>query len=364
MIHASPNLLPMIQYLPTRSTVLRLIETLAIGIAGAGVFWWMALPGGLISGAMIVVGAAAIAGRPLALPLPVAHVILMTLGVSLGSMVSPQMLKDISNYPITIAVLALSTFGATLGSSLYLQRIHGWNRASALLAGSPGALSQIILLATERNADVAGIAVVQTLRVIILTAALPFLLSVIGLAPQAPLALRTAPAAPETLAILAAASLAVSLLLRAAKFPASWMFGAMLASSVLHGTGWVEGGLPLWAYMAALIGIGTLIGTRFARISATTLLRHIMAALGSFIVAIAISAVFVTVIIFTTQTRLSDVIVAFAPGAMDAMLALALTLHIDPIFVGAHHLARFIFVSIATPGIVHLFGKDEDEIDD
>lgn len=113
MIHASPHFLLMIQYLPTRSTVFRLIETLAIGIASAGVFWWLALPGGLISGAMIAVGAAAVAGRPLALPLPVAHAILMTLGVSLGSMVSPQMLKDISNYPITIAVLALSTFGAT-----------------------------------------------------------------------------------------------------------------------------------------------------------------------------------------------------------------------------------------------------------
>ena len=49
---------------------------------------------------------------------------------------------------------------------------------------------------------------------------------------------------------------------------------------------------------------------------------------------------------------------------MDAMLELALTLHIDPTFVGAHHLARFVFVSIATPGIVHLFGNDDDGLDD
>jgi len=58
------------------------------------------------------------------------------------------------------------------------------------------------------------------------------------------------------------------------------------------------------------------------------------------------------------------VIVAFAPGAMDAMLALALTLHIDPIFVGAHHLSRFVFVTIATPGIVHLFGRPQEDVDD
>ena len=47
-----------------------------------------------------------------------------------------------------------------------------------------------------------------------------------------------------------------------------------------------------------------------------------------------------------------------------AMMALALTLHIDPVFVGAHHLSRFIYVSIVTPGIVHLFGKSPDDLDD
>ena len=69
-----------------------------------------------------------------------------------------------------------------------------------------------------------------------------------------------------------------------------------------------------------------------------------MPALGSFAVAIVISAIFVAVIVLTTHVRFADVVVAFAPGAMDAMLALALTLHIDPIFVGAHHLSRFVFV--------------------
>nr|WP_315837498.1 AbrB family transcriptional regulator [Bradyrhizobium prioritasuperba] len=364
MSHALPDQSLSTKSLLTRSAALQLLETIAFGAVGGVLFWWAQLPGGLISGAMIAVASAAIAGRPLALPPIFSHIILMTLGVSLGSMVSPQMLKNVSEYPLTIAVLALATFGATFGSSFYLQRVHGWDRASAFLAGSPGALSQIIMLATEKKADVPGIAVVQTLRVIILTAALPLVLSLIGMMPHTGLALRGAPATPLSLAILAAASLGVALVLRWLKFPASWMFGAMLASSVLHGSGWVEGGLPLWAYMVALTGIGTLIGTRFARISGRTLLRHVAAALGSFAVAIVISAAFVAVLVLATNARLSDLIVAFAPGAMDAMLALALTLHIDPVFVGAHHLARFVFVSIATPGIVHLFGRDDDDLDD
>src|SRR5207245_4648108 len=101
------------------------------------------LPGGLISGAMIAVGIAAIAGRPLAMPPILTQAVLVLLGISLGSLVSRQLLQHIGAYPLTIALLALATFCSTFGSSLYLQRIHGWDQASAFLAGSPGARSQL-----------------------------------------------------------------------------------------------------------------------------------------------------------------------------------------------------------------------------
>ena len=65
---------------------------------------------------------------------------LMALGLSLGSMVSPAMIHNLAAYPVTIGLLAVATFCATFGSSFYLQRVHGWDRTSALLAGSPGDL--------------------------------------------------------------------------------------------------------------------------------------------------------------------------------------------------------------------------------
>jgi hypothetical protein len=350
--------------IPTRAKTLNVLETLVIGTAGGALFLVAHLPGGLISGAMIAVGIAAIAGRPLVVPPILTQTVLVLLGISLGSLVSRQLLQHMGAYPLTIGLLALATFCSTFGSSLYLQRVHGWDRTSAFLAGSPGALSQITMLAIERGADVSAIAVVQTMRVIILTAALPMLLALTGIAPSSPPAAATAVASPLELAELIAASVAVALLLRLMKFPASWMFGAMIGSSVLHGAGVIEGGLPPWVRAIALVGIGALIGSRFARMRPKTLLSHVNAAVGSFAIAVAISAVFVAVIALTTHVRFADIIVAFAPGAMDAMLALALTLHIDPIFVGAHHLSRFVFVTIATPGIIHLFGRPQEDVDD
>src|SRR5260370_9358003 len=135
---------------------------------------------------MIAVGIAALAGRPLAVPPILTQTVLVLLGISLGSLVSRQLIQHMGSYPLTIGLLALATFCSTFGSSLYLQRFHGWDQTSALLAGSPGALSQITVLAAEKGADVAAIAVVQTMRVIILTSALPLVLPLTGIAPTAP----------------------------------------------------------------------------------------------------------------------------------------------------------------------------------
>ncbi len=350
--------------IPAPHKTLQVIETLSIGTVGGLVFLVTGLPGGLISGAMLSVGLAAMLGRRLSVPPHLTQGVLVLLGISLGSLMSRQLLQHVSAYPLTIGLLALATFCTTFGSSYYLQAIHGWDRTSAFLAASPGALSQIAILAIEKGADMPAIAVVQTLRVITLTAALPLILAVSGLTPASAPPLTMPVASPIGLIGLVGASVSASLLLRMANFPASWLFGAMIGSSVLHGSGLIEGGLPPLVRAIALIGIGTLIGSRFSRMKAGTFFRHLAAGLGAFAIAIAISAVFVAIVAFATHVRFADIVVAYAPGAMDAMLALALTLHIDPIFVGAHHLSRFIFVTISMPGIVHLFGRPQEDVDD
>ena len=110
---------------PTLTQNITTLQTLAVGAVGGALFYLAELPGGLISGAMIAVAIFGVSGRPVGLPQPMAHVILMTLGLSLGSMVSPEMVHNLAAYPVTIALLALATFCATFGSSIYLQRVHG-----------------------------------------------------------------------------------------------------------------------------------------------------------------------------------------------------------------------------------------------
>jgi uncharacterized membrane protein AbrB (regulator of aidB expression) len=77
------------------------------------------------------------------------------------------------------------------------------------------------------------------------------------------------------------------------------------------------------------------------------LLSYLGAALGSFAVAVTIAASFAAVVAQTLPFRIADVTVAFAPGAQDTMMVLALAMHLDPVYVGAHHLARFLVVSFS-----------------
>jgi len=45
----------------------------------------------------------------------------------------------------------------------------------------------------------------------------------------------------------------------------------------------------------------------------------------------------------------AEALAAFAPGGLEAMTMMAFALGLDPLFVGAHHLARFVVISAALP---------------
>jgi len=131
------------------------------------------------------------------------------------------------------------------------------------------------------------------------------------------------------------------------RFPGGLLFGAMAASAVLHGGDFVHVTLPWWLGSSAVVVLGALVGSRFANTSLTMLLEYFWAALGSAAVAIAVSAAFVLVVVSLLPFHASDVLIAFAPGAQDTMMVLALALRLDPVYVGAHHLTRFLIVTFS-----------------
>ena len=115
--------------------------------------------------------------------------------------------------------------------------------------------------------------------------------------------------------------------------------------------------LPWWLGSAAVVTLGAVAGSRFANTSPRMLLGYLGAALGSFAVASIVAAGFALIVVALLPFRFADVAVAFAPGAQDTMMLLALALHLDPIYVGAHHLVRFLVVSFTVAFAARRMGR-------
>jgi membrane AbrB-like protein len=347
---------------PARHEWLRGAETLAIGAAGGLILTWAGFPAGLVTGSLLGVAVAALFGRPVHMPTQLVRAISILVGISLGAVVSPETLKGLAAFPLSVAVLAVATLCMILATSSYLRFVHGWDPQSALFGASPGALAQVMTLAAEYKADLRAIAIVQTMRVMALTIGIPAGLSYFGLTASSNslMARFTAagPPSPIELAVLVAASTALALAVFWLRLPGGLMFGAMIASAVLHGGGFIHSILPWWVAYAAVIGIGAVTGSRFANTDPLTLLRFLGAALGSFAVAMTVAALAVLALTTLMSVRVADAVIAFAPGAQDTMMVLALALHLDPVFVGALQLSRFLLVSMLVPFLAHRLRKE------
>jgi membrane AbrB-like protein len=293
-------------------------------------------------------------------PNTLTRIFLVTVGIALGSVVSPATLGGFAVYPVSIAILSVAVLFMTAATFTYLRLVHGWHPLSALLGASPGALAQIIALSAESGTDVRGVTVVQTLRVILLAVGIPAGLAFVGLSGSAsagaPAPIHTA--APD-LAVLVAVSVACAYAFYRIGFAGGWLFGAMIGSAALNGSGLVAAHLPWWLADAAMVSMGAVTGSRFANIDARLLLSYLLAALGSFTVAVTAASVFALIAGSLVPAATADLVVAFSPGAQDTMMLLALALQLDPVFVGAHHLARYVIVSMGVPFAAHAIIRRE-----
>jgi membrane AbrB-like protein len=339
----------MLPALPPRRTLIETAETLAIALAGGLAFTYLGLPAGLVSGSVLAVALAALAGRPVRLPLALARICYVIVGILLGAVVTPETLRGVTTWPVSIALLMLCSIVMMLATSSYLRVVHRWDPLSALLGASPGAMAQVIALSSELGGDLRAIAIVQTMRVLLIVLGLPNGLALFGLVVPA-VAVARGPADASVLGqmiLLAAVSIAFAVAFLRLRFPGGLMFGALAGSGLLHGTGLVHAVLPWWIGSASVITLGALVGSRFVNTSARMLVGYLGAALGSFAVSMAVAAIFISIVVYFFPFPIANVVIAFSPGAQDTMMVLSLALHLDPVYVGAHHLARFLVVTFS-----------------
>lgn len=320
--------------------------TLAAAGLGALAFALLGVPAGSLSGSMVGGALLLAGGGKVRLAAPLRDAGMLLSGVTMGSAVTPAMLRGFGAYPVSILLFVCSLAVTIAATGAFFRKVGGWDKATAFFAAAPGALSSVLAVAADTRADLLKITMAQSFRLFVLVALLPAIVVKSGTPVVA--AARGVADAPSLASMLAGGA-AVALVLGRFGFAGPWIFGGMLVSAVLHATSLVEGELPAPLQQAGFALVGAFIATRFSQITRRLLVSTLAISFGAFLVSLATAASFAYAAALATGVPFGQALVAFAPGGLEAMIVLGAALGLDPIYVGLHHLVRFFGIGLSVP---------------
>jgi len=326
--------------------------TLLIATCGALAAWFLGLPVPFLTGPAALVSLAALLGVRCRIPIALRDVAFLIIGIVLGSSVTVEILSAAGSWPTSLVAMCVNVAIVMLAGGWMFRRVFAMDRNTALLASSPGHLSFVLSLSTEMNADTAIVSVIQSMRVLILTLLVPVVVALTSDADMTTMIQGEPVLSAQHLGILVGLSVGLGLALKKARVPAAYLISGMICSTIGHGAGLTPNLVPQSLATAAFVVMGALIGTRFSGVTLAMLRRAAIGGVTLTLLGLAISVSAATILSYATGLRLIDVIIAFAPGGLETMVAMGAVLGADPAFVVIHHVARLFFLSAFVPVVL------------
>lgn len=325
----------------------QIVAGLAASAAGGLAFQAIGLPAPWIAGGSLGSAVAALSGLRSDVPARLRDGVFVLLGLMMGAGVTPETLAHVHEWPLSLAMLVVAIGGIVWVTQLYLMRVAGLDRKTAFFSSIPGALSNVMAMALTTKADVGRIALQQSVRLLLLIVALPMVISAFGLdlgTPPVP----TMSAAD--LGLVAVCGIPSALLLHRLNVPGGMMNGAFLASALLHGSGTVSGNVPMALQITGYVVLSSNVGARLYGIGLRELISGLGHALAAFVLGNGVALLAVGVVVaLSGSISLGPALLAFAPGGLEAMMALSFALNMEPAYVATHHFVRFVGVAMAMP---------------
>ncbi|BDA83349.1 hypothetical protein Sa4125_08910 [Aureimonas sp. SA4125] len=273
-------------------------------------------------------------------------------GASVGAVLSPDILSALGALmPVMLAVAVLSNLAGLL-LAFPLAKIAGIDRLTAVLCSLPAGMAEMATLAQELEADEQAVALVHTLRVVLVLVLIPLWLGLVAGTGQAPQPLFGMAGLGEilVLATVAAALAAAATRLRIVN---AYIIAPMLLCVAVVGAGHPLPPVPPLVLFAAQLAIGTSLGLRFRLDRLRRMPRLALGGCLSGIVLIGTAFVGFTAVVerFGDLDHVSAIL-AVAPGGLGEMIASAATLGLLAAAVAGFQLTRSILTNLCLPPII------------
>lgn len=327
-------------------------QTVIVGGAGAALAEWIGAPIAVLTGPALIVCLAALAGLRTGIDETVRNLVFLLVGVSIGSGVDSNATDAMLRWPLAFAALGLMLWATLWLCGRLLQHGFGLDRRSAYLASAPGHLSFVVGLSAGLNLDTTRIVVIQSVRLLALTLTVPAIALAFGFEMTGQVLPPGPPMVWLHLVALLAAGLALGFILDKIGLPAPLLIGGMIASSLGHATEMTPGVMAPWLSYLGLVTVGTLIGARFNGITRKALATSLLAGLTVTTLTVLMALAAALPVAYVLGFDSTHVLIAFAPGGLETMIAMGVVLGANPGFVAAAHVSRLLFLTILLPAFV------------
>lgn len=327
-----------------------LVLTLALGAGGGLVARALGLPLPLLLGSLGAVGLAAAfrfrpLGRTIEVPQELRLFLVPVIGLSIGGSFSPKVLEDAVHWlPSLLAVCLFIPLVHVLGYRIF-RRVGGLSRPTAWFGATPGGLIESVILGEEAGANHQILVLLQFLRLILTIVLVPAgftWLTGHAVGSAAGTVITREPLGPEDMAVLAAAGVAGVWLGGRLRLPAHVMTGPVALSALAHLAGLAHGVPPDWLLGVTQVGIGSVLGARFAGLPRGALPLAAKLAALNVLAMLAMAFAFAWPLSALTGQPMAAVFLAFAPGGLAEMSLIALSLQMSIVYVVAHHILRIV----------------------
>lgn len=331
----------------------RYAATFVAALTGAALAALAGIPAGPLIGSALAVGALAATGQGIGLPDRFRDLAFATIGVSLGAGIDESFVSHIGTWAVSLGILVTSLVSTISVGRLILTRGFGLDAQTATLASAPGTMSNAIAIAGEGHGDTTAVMFLQLMRLLFLVVAVPPLAVALDASTAS-----TPGAAPTmalpTLVLMIALSAIIGWLGGLIRVPAASLLAGMMVSAAGHATGLIEGLAPSWAIFVAFSATGAALSTRMSQVTREQAKRYAVAGLSIVATSLVISFLFALIAQATTGLSLSQVWIAYAPGGVEAMAAIGLSLGHEPAYVAVHHFARIFALLLLVPIFLRL----------
>lgn len=343
-----------------------IVLALLLGTAGGWLAASINLPLPWMIGSMVATTLASMVGAPIAMAAGLRTVMVMVLGVMLGSGFSPEILSVLGEWTASLATMALYILAGTAACYYFFRRICGYDRVTAYFAATPGGLNEMVIMGTAYGGDGRLISLVHSARILVVVLTIPFAFRwFLDIGPTGGVGV-PGPSFSEIgmldLVILTITGIVGWLAARAIKMPAAAIVGPMLASAAVHLAGVTSEAPPAEVVAAAQVGVGAAIGARFANTSVSFILKALRDSLGATLILVALTLVFAGALEAWLGIGFGPLVLSYAPGGLAEMSLIAIALGSDAALVATHHIVRIIMIVVlATPAFARITGQKPKE---